>query len=401
MTDHVINILFFSNQPVRGGVEEHMLMLIQSLDRARFRVHLMCDPRVLAQLRAEVPDDVVVHALYFERLTQFREAWKFARILREHRIDILHSHLFRASLVGSPLAWLCRVPVILETPHLRESWRSGWLKGQFVIDRLIGRFVNGYIAVSKANREYLVRTKRLCAANIHVIENGCRLQRFVPGHRPLRNLRQDLGLPSDSLIVVVLARLEEQKGHRVLIEAMQSVVRTVPKVRLVCVGEGSLRSQLEAQVEQAGLANCVRFTGYQSNAEDWLAMADIVALPSLFEGLPLAAIEALAAGKAVVASSVDGTPEVVVHELTGLTVPPGDPEALAGAICRLLADAPLRRELGQNGFRRVHERFSIETFVARTEALYLSAVESHRRTFERAGAPQATEAVPARRSLAK
>lgn len=377
MTDRAINLLYFSNEPVRGGVEEHMLMLLQGLNRKHFRLHLVCHPELVSKLRPDLPDDVHVVPLYLERLYQISAGVRFAQILRERQVDILHSHLFRASLVASPIGRLCGVPLVFETPHVREHWRQGWLKGHFLIDRLAGRSVTHYIAVSKANAQYLIDSKGLPAHKVRVIHNGCDLERFRTSHRPPVDLKKTLGFAGSDPMLVVLARLESQKGHRVLIDAMSAVHAQFPSVRLVCVGAGSLRDELESQVRQAGLNESVRFVGYQSNVADWLALADFVVLPSFYEGLPLVAIESLAAGRAVVASAVDGTPEVVVHEKTGLTVPPGDSPALAAAICRMLHEPELRQRLAENGRRWALENFSVQRFIESTEQLYLAAWQNH------------------------
>jgi len=381
VNDRPLNVLYFSNETVRGGVEEHMLSLIRALNRTYFRPHLVCAPELVSKISADLSPDVEVIPLHFERPTQVARAYRFARILRRHRIDIIHSHLFRSSLVASPIGWLCRVPVILETPHIREVWRQGWLKGSFVIDRLAGHFVDGYIAVSESNRQYLSNTKGLPLSRIEVIQNGCDLTRFEPDRLPSADLKKSLGFAPDDPVIVVLARLESQKGHRILIDALTLICREFPSARLVCVGDGSLRDLLEEQVRRASLDNAVRFVGYQSNVPDWLALSDLVVLPSFFEGLPLVAIESLAAGRAVVASNVDGTPEVVIHEETGLTVPPGDPVALASAICRLLRQPELRKRLAEKGREWVIEKFSADRFIERTQQFYLGTWDEYRRKY--------------------
>src|SRR5439155_23179940 len=129
-----------------------------------------------------------------------------------------------------------------------------------------------------------------------------------------------LGFGDDDPVLVVIGRLEPQKGHRVLLLALPAIRHEFPGVRVVFVGEGGLKAELEQQVAGAGLTDAVRFVGRQSNVVDWLALADVTVLPSFYEGLPLAAIEALAAGRPIVATAVGGTPEVVVDGPTRLTV---------------------------------------------------------------------------------
>jgi glycosyltransferase involved in cell wall biosynthesis len=187
------------------------------------------------------------------------------------------------------------------------------------------------------------------------------------------HLRRELGFGDADPVLLVLGRLEPQKGHRVLIEALPAVRRQFPSVRLVCAGEGGLRGELESQVRDLDLQAAVRFVGFQSDIGPWLQMADVGVLPSFYEGLPLVAIESLAAGLPMVATAVDGTPEVVVDGRTGFTVPPGEPAPLAHALCRLLADGGLRSRFAENGRRWVGEHFSRARQVRETEELYVRA----------------------------
>lgn len=368
-----LTVAYFSNAEVRGGAEEHILTLLRGLDRTRFRPLLVCTPETAAKLGADVPADVTVIPLRLHRLRDLGPAYRLARVLRERRVDILHAHLFYSSLFASPVGWLCRVPVIVETPHVREQWRSGWLKSRYVVDRLAGRFVDHYIAVSRANARYLVEEKRLPAAKVTVIENGCDLQRFASTQATAASLREGLAFDESDPILMAVGRLEPQKGHRVLLEALPAVRREFSRVRLVCLGDGAERSALEAQARRLDLSEAVRFAGYRPDVEAWFPLADVVVLPSFYEGLPLVAIESLAAGRAVVATAVDGTPEVVVNGETGLTVPPGDSAALAHAICRLLRNRDLRQRLGAAGRRWVRAHFTQERQVRQTQELYLHA----------------------------
>ena len=369
----MISVCYFSNTLARGGAEEHVLTLLHGLDRARFRACLVCTPEVAEKVRPDVPDDVDLVPLTLRKPRDVAAAAALARLLRGRRFDVLHSHLFYSSLFASPVGRFCRVPLIVETPHVREHWRRG-LKSGYAVDRLAGRFVDQYIAVSEANRRYLVEEKGLTAKKIVVIHNGVDLARFTPDHRAPSGLRERLGFGAHDPVLLVVGRLEPQKGHAVLLDALPAIFREFPAARLVCVGEGALRAELEQKADEVSFRDAVRFVGQQPNVEDWLAMAAVVVLPSFYEGLPLAAIEALAAGRAMVATAVYGTPEVVVDGATGLTVPPGDPARLARAVCRLLGDTLLREKLGRAGREWVLERFDQARQVERTEALYQLAL---------------------------
>ncbi len=368
----LISILQFSNGAVRGGLEEHILTLLHGLDGSRFKLHYACPPDVAGKVRADVPPGVELIPLYLEWPTQLAAIARFIHILRSRRIDILHSHAFSASQAASPLGWLCRVPLIVESAHGREAWRTGW-KSRCYVDRLVGPFVDRYIAVSSANSEYLVNTKGYPARKIAVIHPGSDLARFAATHQAPPGLKESVGFGPDDPLLLVVGRLEAQKGHRVLLEAMPEIWRQFPSARLVCVGEGSLRGSLEAQARALSIEDAVRFVGYWPDVRDWLAVADLSVLPSFHEGMPITPVESLAAGCPVVATEVDGTPEVVVHEKTGLTVPPGNAGAVANAVCRMLGSTELRRQLASAGRAWVLDRFSSERMVERIQNFYLEA----------------------------
>ena len=238
------------------------------------------------------------------------------------------------------------------------------MKGGFFVDRIVGRFVDSYIAVSEANGAYLRDVKKLPARKIHIIRNGPDVERFQPSHRA-----------DDDSLLLVPARLEPQKGHAVLLEALPLVLKEFPNVRAIFAGEGALRGELEGQSRRLGLDRKVCFVGRQSNIADWFALCHFTVLPSFFEGLPLVAVESLAAGKPMVATAVDGTPEVILDGETGLTVPPGDPECLADAICRMFRDPAMRQSMATSGRAWVLEGFTQKRQLDETQHLYVQVLE--------------------------
>ena len=392
MTARPLTVLHFTSAFERGGAEAHLAALVRGLDRAAFQPLVACPPALAEVLSEELGSDVELIPIDLRRARDFRAAPQIARLFARRRIDILHSHLFCSSLFASPAARLAGAGAVIETPHVSERWRRGWGKSRFFVDRLAARAVDAFIAVSEANARYLVEVKGLPARKVRVIRNGIGPARFGKPVIPAGPLRQRLGFGAGDPVLVVVGRLEPQKGHRVLLDALLRVRASIGTVRLVIVGDGSLRGALEAYCRSLGLGDAVRFVGRQSNVEDWLALAQVVVLPSFYEGLPLVALEALAAERPLVATAVDGTPEVVRDGRTGLTVPPGDPARLAQAILRLLRDPTLGSQLARAGRELVAQEFTHERQVSETEQLY-------RETWERrqAGSLSAEQlAAPAR-----
>jgi len=362
-------ICMFDNEVVRGGAEEHMLCLLRGLDRRRFRPLLVCPAELIALLRPGLPDDVEVLPLALFSHRQFGLMWELSSFLRRQGVQVLHSHGFRPSILASPVGRWAGVPVTVETPHVREYWRKGW-KANFVFDRVAGRLVDRYIAVSEANQKYLVEEKKLPEKKVTVIRNGCDISRFESATAVPADLKRRAGFNQGDRVLLVAARLEPQKGHSVLLQAMALLKPEFPDLRVVMLGDGSLRSLLEMQVRELGLEGSVHIPGHSPDTRQWMSVADICVLPSFAEGLPLFAIECLAAERSMVASAVDGTPEIIVDGKTGLTVPPGDVAALAGAIASLLRDPAHAAQLAAAGAEWVRKNFTLERQIRETENLY-------------------------------
>jgi len=367
-----LRVLCFLNSVVRGGVEHHVLDLLRRVERGRFDLRLVCPPVLAEQMRAELDELAVpVDQIEIRSWRQLGAIRQFRRLLRQWRPDIVHSHLYFASRYASPLARGARVPFVLETAHIEESWRRGWRQRLALIDGLASRCCHRIIAVSNAVKDFYVQAKRVPAAKIVVVYNGIDLSRFDPdAPRDLAALREELGIEADEKVVSVVGRLAEQKGHRYLIEAAKAVVAAVPRARFVLAGRGELEAALKAQAHQLGLSDRVVFAGFRRDVDNVYALSHVVALPSLFEGLPLTVAEAQAMRRPVVATRVSGTPEVLLDGETGLLVPPRDVSALARALIRVLRDEELARLFGQRGRQHACAHFSLERQIEQTETIY-------------------------------
>jgi glycosyltransferase involved in cell wall biosynthesis len=364
-----VSVLFALTSPVRGGVEEVVLALARGLDPREFRLALAAPAPLLDAFAADLADVAIeTQAVEAESWRRRDEIGKLSAFIARIRPDIVNAHLFRSTAVAAPLARWHGARVV-ETYHGREGWRRGIIGGRFFADRLVSRFVDRVIAVSEAARAFLISGKGYDARKIVVVPNGRDLSVFRPGVGG-QSVRKELGIDRATPLVGVVGRLEAQKGHVYLLDAWPSVLAEFPDARLLLVGDGSLRSALEQRAKVLGIASSVVFAGFRRDVPQVLDAVDVVALPSLYEGLPLTAIEASAMAKPVVATAVDGTPEVVREGRTGRLVAPREPAPLSHALRVLLRDPVAAQAMGAAGRDFVLHRFDLDRQVQATARVY-------------------------------
>jgi glycosyltransferase involved in cell wall biosynthesis len=311
---------------------------------------------------------VVVFPMFIVDIVRLGRA--LARVIRKHEIDVVQTHLLGSlDFLMLALPWFTNLSVILWTfhnvdflPSERKYSRYRWLLGpKRLVHRLLYRLashkVSGFIAVSDMVREAMVNQIGPIQDKIAVVCNGVDVKRYEQ-QVDIHTVRQRLGLGTATSLIATVGTLKEQKGHRYLIDAAHEIVPRHPDWHFLLVGDGGLRDGLQAQVRELGLSENIHFLGNRHDVPELLAASDLFVLPSLWEGLPMALIEAMAASKAVVATAVSGTVQVVVPNETGLLVPPGDSGLLAQAIEQLLTDPMQTRAMGTAGKRRVEEGFS-------------------------------------------
>jgi len=370
--DKQIRVVQFLNGTVRAGAEEVALELARGLDPERFRSYLVCPQQLLDAFGDDLKHtSTAAFPLTLDSPWQFSEARQLMRFLRTEKIDVVHAHMVRAAMAAVPLARLAGVPAVVQTCHGREAWRTSWLKRLYWIDRRIASWADMTVAVSESTAEYLAQIKGIHPRHIKLIRNGRPLNgSSMPNLAQQQRVRADFGIAPSDRVVGVFGRLEEQKGHRFLLGALPAIRKKIPGLKILFVGDGVLRQTLEKDVRARGLDDCVVFTGYRRDCMQLMAICDVVALPSLYEGMPLVPIEAAAVGKPVLATAVDGTREVVADGVTGVLVPPSQSAALAKSLIEMLSNPERLLWLGQQARARAQQLFSLDRQLRETEALY-------------------------------
>ncbi len=285
--------------------------------------------------------------------------------LRDFRVDVFHVHVGtgREDFDGARAARAAGAGAVVQTLHL--PWTLGSPKHRVPFSRSI-RPVDRLIAVSELQRRTYERIG-VPGELLRTVPNGIRARGPGPGRAAARRA---LGLGPTQPVVLTVGRLMAQKGHRHLIAAVPELVDRFPDVAVVIIGQGTLREKLLQQAAALGVGDHVHLPGFRADARMLLDAADVFALPSQQEAMPLAALEAMDAGLPVVATCVFGSAEVVVDRGTGFLVPRGEPAALAAAIGELLADSGLRRRHGAAGRARYLERYTSARMAAETLAVY-------------------------------
>ena len=283
---------------------------------------------------------------------------------------LLHTHTAKAGSVGRLAALsLRRRPVIVHTfhGHVLEGYFGAATRAAFLeIERGLARRTDALVAVSQEIRDDLLALGVGRPDRFHVIPLGLDLAPFLAVERPGGQFRSSLHLGPETPLVGIVGRLVPIKDHETMLRTMSRL----PDVHLAVIGDGELRTALVSRVAGLGLADRVHFTGWCNDMASALSDLDAVVLTSRNEGTPLALIEASAAGRAVVATDVGGVRSVVQDEVTGLLVPPGDDQALASAVARVLADGPSRARMGLAGREHVKDRFGHGRMVTEMRCLY-------------------------------
>ena len=351
-----------------GGAQKALARLLAHLDRTRFTPHVVClyngDKAVAQEIRAL---GVPVTDLGMTGKWRLDAFWRLYRLLRRERPTILHSWMFHANVPGRVIGRLAGVPIIIisrRNVEIGGEMRERLLRWTAGLDDKV-------VAVCELARRAQIERTHVAPQHVVTVHNGLDVAEFgAPNPEARATIREAFGIPPTAPLVGSVGRLHPQKDFTTLLKALVRVRDRLPDVHLLLVGDGELHADLTRQAHTLGVATSVTFTGYRSDILDILATLDLFVLPSLWEGLPNALLEAMAAGLPVVATAVGGTPEVVVDGVTGFLVPPRDPQALADAILRLLRDPELRQRMGEAGRARVAAHFSIEQMVHKTEALY-------------------------------
>ncbi len=372
-------MLFLVTQMELGGSQKMMLRIADGIRGEGCEVFAGCF--YYKNTLNRMPDELGLPVIDFHlkepgRTNLLKRAWLFVsgyyrlyRFLRKERIDVLQTFCYYANVLGVLVGRCARVPVIITSQ--RNAYHS---KGRvaLLIDRIAASLTTKVVAVCKAVEQFSIENERFRPDKILSIPNGIDMAAVCAQHVDVAKKRQELGLDANRLIFGCVARLHPRKGHEYLLRAFPSVLESVPHAALLLVGDGTEKNKLEHLACELDIGDRVTLLGWRTDVSELIECFDVFVLPSLEEGFPNVLLEAMARGKPVIATDVDGNVEVARDGVTGLLVPAADTAALAGAMLSMANDPDVMARYGQQGRALVEREYSLARTIERFRELYLA-----------------------------
>ncbi|MFK7803981.1 MAG: glycosyltransferase [Anaerolineae bacterium] len=357
---------------ITAGAQKALYRLLLHTDRTKYRPIVIAlregDTEIAGQIKAL---DIPVIDLNMLPRWRFDKMFRLFRELRQQKPDILHCWMIHSNIIGRVVGRIAGVPTIIVS---RRSDRNG---GEIYtrLNRWLVNWSDGIIAVSESSRQAELAETGIAPERVVTVPNGLDASMFMnkPSAADRQVLRTSLGVTDKHVLIGSVGRLTEAKGYPDLIRAFKMIHDEVPQARLVIVGKGKLEAELKSLAAELDLTDKVRFPGVRSDIPQFLNALDLFAFSSLWEGMPNALMEALAAGLPCVATRVSAAPELIDEGVHGLLVAPQNPAELATSILKLLNDSALRETLAVAGRERILTEFTLENTAAKTMAVYEKA----------------------------
>lgn len=358
-----LRVMFLLTSMPVGGAETLLVNLVRRLDRGRFLPELCC-LKTLGPLGEELAREIPTCSGLLRGKYDLRVLRRLTRVLRQRRSDALVTVGAGDKMFwGRLAAWRAGLPVVVSALH-----STGWPDAIGRLNRLLTPLTDAFVAVAEPHGRYLVERERFPAAKVRVIPNGVDLARFA-NCDARRATRQRLGVSQDAPLAGIVAALRPEKNHEQFLRAAAQVWRRLPQARFLVVGDGPQRPKLDALVDELGLRQCVLMLGSRADVPELLSALDLFVLTSRMEANPVSILEAMAAGKPVVAPSVGSIAESVEHGQSGFLTEPGSADDTARRMIEFLTQPEFAQAAGRAGQRRVQQRWSLEAMVRGYEDL--------------------------------
>jgi glycosyltransferase involved in cell wall biosynthesis len=362
-----INLLHVTFDMHIGGTEQVIKNLVEATDKTKFNTKILCIESPVGPFGEMLSKKgYQIDSLSRKEGFDLKLVFEIRKYILQHRIDVLHCHQYTPWVYGALASILTGTKVIF-TEHGRfYPDRSSW-KRKYINPFLV-KLTDHITTISKATKQALVEYEYIPGSKIEIIYNG--IAELEGNVTATQQLRKNLSISEDTLILGTISRLDPIKNHRLLISSFARIQKIYPKLMLVIVGDGDLRSNLDKLVKQLEISDKVIFTGFKPNPVDYLQLMDIFLLPSLSEGTAMTLLEAMSLSKACIVTDVGGNPEIIEHEVSGLVTPSDDENMLVAACDLLLKDGKLRKKLGDAARAQYEKRFTVQYMLSNYQEIY-------------------------------
>ncbi len=353
-----------------GGAEQVIRQLIENSDVERFQSSVLCLDSKVGVLGKEL-DKQGFDTFCFSRQSGLDTVLikRLKTYIRKNKIDVLHCHQYTPYVYGL-LASLGTSANVVFTEHGRfypDTYR--WKR--YLVNPILSFFTDSVVCISKATAKALSKYENFPYKKTQVIYNGVKSGHQLVEQQEKLTIKNDLGLTEQDLIFGTISRLDPIKNQLMMISAFSQVMKVRADSKLLLIGDGPMRAELEQHAQKLGVSDSVIFTGFIVNPQRYFCLMDIFLLPSLSEGTSMTLLEAMAFSIPCIVTDVGGNPEIVLHQDTGLVTPNNDEEALAKAMLHLASDDELYHKFARNGRARYLENFTVEEMVGAYQAMYL------------------------------
>ena len=376
------NILFIIDELMNeGGTEKHLYTLAAGIDREKFNVSVCYfhgDESGDGFVQYGRKLGIDLSGLPVERIYSANalfQAFRLAKIIRERKIDIVQTFHFKSDTYGVLISKLAGTAKVISS---RRDMGDLKKPRQIFLNKIMNRWIDRYIMVCAAVGKRFHETEGIPEDRMITLYNGVDLERFNSCNRPVRS-REELGIGDGDFVVGTAAHFRPEKAYDIFFEGINAVRDSIENLKVIVLGDGPTKKQIEAYCREKGLESIVKFMGHVKDTENYVPLMDVFCLvPNKNEGFSNSILEAMAMGRPVIATDVGGNAESVVNNETGLVIPPDDAEAFAKAVLRLYSDAELRIGMGDRARKRVEEVFPLELMIRKHEDLYEDALREGR-----------------------
>ncbi len=371
-----VKILHIQVLPIMSGVQKAMMDILERLDRNRYHITILCNAEgELTAAAARLNIDCLILPELKREINPLFDLFAFIKLIRlikQNRFLLVHTHSSKSGFIGRLAARAAGAKCVVHTVqgfafHEYSSRLATFIIG--LMERIAGRVTDRIIFVNQFDRTVALKMKLAPAEKMVTIPNGIDLAQFNPdGTEPIP---ADLvGIEKSNGIVGMVARLWEQKAPQDFIRSIPVVVKAIPNAKFLVIGDGHLKERLVKLSQELNIRDHVLFLGWRQDVKALLKILDVFVLTSLWEGLSVSILEAMASGKPVVATHIKGNNELVIDGETGFLVPAKNPQQVGERVLTLLMNRTLAQKMGLKGYQRVRENFSIENTVAKINQVY-------------------------------